>query len=322
MEAGAAPDFRAPIAAAIQSLPPARYLLAVSGGRDSMVLLDAFTRFRTDAVAAATFDHGTGAAATKAAHLVEREGSKRAIAVVSGSRINTPGSDEAAWRAARWEFLSGWAKELSATVVTAHTRDDQLETVVMRILRDPRNTSARGLAAMRVRSPVARPMLDIGRAEIVAYAASGEVRFVDDPSNSSRDHLRNRVRLDLLPAFERAIPGFGAELLAISARAAEWRESVEQLVDVFGATLLTPKMLVVPCDSLAGFPAAALAILWPAIAARTGVALDWRGTERLIEFTSASRPGRKIPLSGGAEVERTASTFVIRATARESPLYS
>jgi tRNA(Ile)-lysidine synthase len=320
MEGGPAPDFRAPIAAAIRSLPAARYLLAVSGGRDSMVLLDAFTRFRTDAVAAATFDHGTGAAATKAARLVEREGSKRSIAVVSGSRTNTAGSDEAAWRAARWEFLSGWARELSATVVTAHTRDDQLETIVMRILRDPRNTSARGLAAMRVRSPVARPMLDIGRAEIVAYAASGDVSFIEDPSNSSREHLRNRVRLDLLPAFERVIPGFGRELLALSQRAAEWRESVESLVDSFGVQLLPP--LVVPFAPIAGLPADALAILWPAIAARAGLALDWRGTERLVEFTNSSRPGRKIPLSGGAEVERTASTFVIRATDRESPLYS
>jgi tRNA(Ile)-lysidine synthase len=322
MEAGAVADFRASIAAAIQSLPPARYLLAVSGGRDSMVLLDAFTRFRTDAVAAATFDHGTGAAATKAARLVEREGSKRAIAVVSGGRINMPGSDEAAWRAARWEFLSGWAKELSATVVTAHTQDDQLETVVMRVLRDPRHTSVRGLAAMRVRSPVARPMLDIGRAEIVAYAAAGEVSFVEDPSNSSRAYLRNRVRLDLLPAFERAIPGFGSALLALSRRAADWRESVERLVDSFDVTRLTPKTLLVPCESIAGLSAEALAILWPAIAARAGLALDWRGTERLVEFTSSSRPGRKIPLSGGAEVERTASTFVIRATDREAPLYS
>src|SRR5450755_2479128 len=145
-EAGATADFRTPIADAIRALPAARYLLAVSGGRDSMVLLDAFARFRTDAVAAATFDHGTGAAATKAARLVEVEGSKRSIPVVSGSRANAAGSDETVWRAARWEFLTGWAQELSATVVTAHTRDDQLETVVMRILRDPRNTSARGLA--------------------------------------------------------------------------------------------------------------------------------------------------------------------------------
>jgi tRNA(Ile)-lysidine synthase len=309
-EAGRPQDFLDRVAAAIRALPPARYLLAVSGGRDSMVLLDAFARFRLDAVAAATFDHGTGPAATKAALLVEREGARRSIPVVSGLRADSSTSGEAAWRTARWEFLAGWAKELSATVVTAHTRDDQLETVFMRVLRDPRNTSARGLAAMYARSPVSRPMLDIRREEIGAYAAACDVRFVDDPSNLDRAHLRNRVRLDLLPAFEQARPGFGDSMIRLSRRAGEWRESVERLVDGLGLKLLPP--LVVPTAAVAKLPPEALAILWPAIAARAGVSLDWRGTERLVEFTHSAKPGRKIPLSGGAEVSRTASTFVVR----------
>jgi tRNA(Ile)-lysidine synthase len=305
---------------AIRSLPRARYLLAVSGGRDSMALLDAFARFRNDAVAAATFDHGTGPAAEKAARLVEIEGARRSVAVVSGRRVNVPESGEAEWRAARWEFLAGWATELSAVVVTAHTRDDQLETVVIRVLRDPRNTSVRGLAAMYARSAVARPLLDVSRDDVAAYAAALSVRFVNDPSNLDRAHLRNRVRLDLLPALERAHPGFGAEMVAVSRSAAAWRESVERVVDTFGARLLPP--LIVPAGALADLPAEALAILWPAIAARAGIALDWRGTERLVAFTTDGRPGGKIPLSGGAEVGRTAATFVVRASTAAEPLYS
>jgi tRNA(Ile)-lysidine synthase len=285
-----------------------------------MVLLDAFTRFRSDAVAAATFDHGTGLAAEKAVRLVELEGSRRSVAVVSGRRSKAAGSGEAVWRAARWEFLTGWAKELSAVVVTAHTRDDQLETVVMRVLRDPRHTSARGLAAMYARSAVARPLLDVSRADVAAYAAASNVRYVDDPSNLDRTHLRNRVRLDLLPALERARPGFGDEMIALARDAAAWRESVERVVDTLGAKLLPP--LVVPADSLTDLPTDALAILWPAIAARAGIALDWRGTERLVAFTGTSRPGGKIPLSGGAEVGRTAATFVVRASAAVEALYS
>jgi tRNA(Ile)-lysidine synthase len=315
-EAGRPEDFLDRIATAIRALPPARYLLAVSGGRDSMVLLDAFARFRLDAAAAATFDHGTGPAAERAALLVELEGARRSIPVVSGRRADSSTSGEAAWRAARWAFLAGWAKELSATVVTAHTRDDQLETVVMRVLRDPRNTSARGLAAMYARSPVSRPLLGIRRAEIGAYAAACDVRFIDDPSNLDRAHLRNRVRLDLLPAFERVHPGFGDSMLGVSRRAAAWRESVERIVDGLGLKLLPP--LVVPAAEIAKLPPEALAVLWPAIAARAGIALDWRGTERLVEFTKSARPGRKIPLSGGGEVSRTASTFVVRAPARNA----
>ena len=319
-EAGRSRDFLKRVAGAVCRLPPDRYLLAVSGGRDSMVLLDAFTRFRTDAVAAATFDHGTGPAATKAALLVELEGERRKVAVVSGRREDGGDSGEAAWRAARWEFLTGWAKELSARVVTAHTLDDQLETVVMRVLRDPRNTSARGLAAMYARSPVVRPLIDVRRANIAAYARSIQVRFLDDPSNLSGVHLRNRVRLDLLPALERACPGFGEEMIRLSRAAATWRESVERIVDTLDVKLLPP--LVVPIEPLATLPAESIAVLWPAIAARAGVALDWRGTERIVAFTLAGRPGGRIPLSGGAELSRTASTFVLRASTAGEALYS
>jgi tRNA(Ile)-lysidine synthase len=319
-KAGTLDDFRERVAGPIRALPPARYLLAVSGGRDSMVLLDAFLTWRTDAEAVATFDHGTGPAAERAARLVEAEGSRRSVRVVSGRRARNGQAGEAAWRAARWEFLSGWAKELSATVVTAHTRDDQLETIVMRVLRDPRHTSARGLAAMYAPSPVARPLLDVRRADIVSYAAASKVTYLDDPSNFDRGHLRNRVRLDLLPALERAHRGFGGELIEISKRAASWRESVERLVDTFGVQLLPP--LVVPAEPLAALPAEALAIVWPAIAARAGVTLDWRGTERIVAFTRTGKSGGRIPLSGGAELGRTASTFVLRAPPAQDALYS
>src|SRR5262249_39624360 len=162
-----------------------------------------------DAVAVATFDHGTGPSAELAARLVEAEGRRRAVPVISERREEGRSTGEAAWRADRWEFLLRSATEFSAAVVTAHTCDDQLETVVMRVLRAPRHTSPRGLAAMYAPSPVVRPLLGTRRADVAAYASAHRVRFVDDPSNGDRRYLRNRVRLDLLPALERALPGFG-----------------------------------------------------------------------------------------------------------------
>ena len=165
---------------------------------------------------------------------------------------------------------------------------------------------------MYSRSAVARPLLDVRRSEITAYAKANEVRYIDDPSNLDRAHLRNRVRLDLLPALECARPGFGDAMIALARSAAEWRESVELLVDELGLASAPP--LVVHSNVLDGHSREALAILWPAIAARAGIALDWRGTDRLVEFTFAGRPGGRIPLSGGAAVERTGSTFVVRVS--------
>lgn len=300
------------MATAIGALPAERYLLAVSGGRDSMALLDAFARWRPDACAVATFDHGTGRAATAAVRLVEAEASARGLAVVTGRAQGTVPT-EAAWRAERWSFLDGWARELRARVVTAHTRDDQIETVVIRVLR---GAGARGLAAMYAPSPVVRPLLDVPRSTVAAYARARALRVAGDPSNALRAHLRNRVRHDLLPALERAQAGIGESLLAVSRAAAAWRAGVEALVDRLGVDATRAGRVVVPVSALAGFPPDGLAVLWPAIAARVGVRLDWRGTERLAAFTNDARTGGQVPLSGGVRVRRTATSFVVETAPR------
>lgn len=295
---------------AAAALPPARYLLAVSGGRDSMALMAACARVRDDVCVVATFDHGTGAEATKAAALVEREATRLGFPVVSG-QLDAPVSTEAEWRAARWRFLRGWARELRAVVVTAHTMDDQLETVVMRLLR---GAGARGLAAMYAPSPICRPLLGVSRAAVAAYATAQRVPFIEDPSNQRRAHLRNRVRLDLLPALMVARPELGTELLAHSQEAAVWRAEVESLIDGLGVVVTEPGRVVVAAVALESLSTDQLAVLWPAIAGRVGVALDWRGTERLAAFTSGAHAGGEIPLSGGARVQRTATSFVLSAT--------
>ena len=201
-------------------------------------------------------------------------------------------------------------------VVTAHTRDDQLETVVMRALRDPHHTGARGLAAMYAdqRVDVARPFLDVTRAHVAAYAEAHEIRFADDPSNTSRAHLRNRVRMDLLPALERASPGFGDAMLGLSREAARVRSTLERAAGTLGATLVGAGVVAVPAEPLLTFDAQSLAVLWPAVAGLAGGVLDRRGTERLVAFTAAARPSGRIPLSGGARVERTATSFVLRTS--------
>ena len=313
-EAGGRQD---PVTRAVEQLPVARYLLAVSGGRDSMSLLDACAAVRTDIVAVANFDHGTGPAARRAARLVEREAERRSLPFVGGRRLGLQSDTEASWRAARWEFLRAWASEFDARVVTAHSLDDQIETIVMRILR---GSGTRGLAGLLAPSSIERPFLTVSRETISAYTTARKVRFVDDPSNLSRAHLRNRVRLDLLPAVEAAQPGFADSMLAISHAAAEWRVRAEQIIDALGL-VTSAGTVAVPTKTLRSLPVEGLGVVWPAIAGRAGVVLDRRGTERVAAFTIEGKAGGRIPLSGGAVVECTPTTFVLRASPQPPSLY-
>jgi tRNA(Ile)-lysidine synthase len=317
---------------AVQAVPPGRYLLAVSGGRDSMALLDAWTSSRDDAVAVASFDHGTGAAATRAVQLVERECERRGIGVLLGSgrgpeprakarrRVLVPlaAPSEEALRYSRWEFLNGWAREVGATIVTAHTEDDQVETVFMRVLR---GAGARGLAAMYAPSPIVRPLLGVTRADVDAYVRETGVKYVDDPSNASLAYFRNRVRHELLPAIREVHPRFDAQLLDIARRAAEWRRELADLIDGSASAVAVQGQASVPADFMAGLTEEGLQAAWPEVAGRAGVVLDWRGLERLVAETRKVKPGAKIPLSGGATVHRTATTFVVRNSRRPVPLY-
>jgi tRNA(Ile)-lysidine synthase len=286
-------------------------LLAVSGGLDSMTLLHASSKLEPATrkrILLGTFDHRTGSAARKAAALVARECDRLGVECVVGEAA-TAGTREEEWRRARWEFLRDLAALRGANVVTAHTRDDQVETVFMRILRE---AGPRGLAGLYAESEVLRPFLDITRAMLERYAREHRLHYVDDPSNKDRRHLRNRVRLDILPSIVRKRPTFPDELLALARRAAEWRRSVEEILPEIEATPQRDGALQVSRSSLRGYDANALRVLWPALAARASVVMDRRGTHRAAEFTMKGATGGAIQLSGGIEIVMSREHLVLR----------
>ncbi|CAN5661172.1 hypothetical protein BH23GEM1_BH23GEM1_09460 [soil metagenome] len=284
-----------------------RVVLAVSGGADSMVMLDAAREAEADLIVA-TFDHRTGPASAAAAQLVRRRCDELGLRCFAGE-AGMDAKTEEHWREQRWKFLRAVARDAAAVIATAHTADDQVETVFMRILRD---AGPRGLAGLYARTDVARPLLGTRRAEVLAYVAERGIAFAEDPSNLSRRHLRNRVRLDLLPAVTSVRPSFGGELLALAARAAEWRAAVAAVVDGLGVERHSDGSLYVARRVLASYDERQLAILWPEVAARAGVTMDRRGTRRVAAFTIDGATGGSIQLSGGAEVVRTRAHFVLR----------
>ncbi|HET7374008.1 MAG TPA: tRNA lysidine(34) synthetase TilS [Gemmatimonadaceae bacterium] len=293
-------------------------VLAISGGVDSMVLLDAAAaRVPAQRLCVATFDHGTGSAATKAADLVRVRAAAVGVECLT-QRASTPLRGEAELRNVRWRFLRSVAANRGALVATAHTQDDQIETVLMRILR---GAGTRGLAGMFAPADVVRPLLALTRRDVMHYARARRLEWVEDPSNASLGYLRNRLRHELLPALRAKRPELDSELLEHSWAAAAWRRDVAACVDRVVAPRVSSGGTTVDADAavLLRYAPDELKVLWPEIAARAGVALDRRGTERLASFTSRARVGARIQLSGRWDVVRSRDAFQLRASGESLP---
>jgi tRNA(Ile)-lysidine synthase len=265
------------------------------------VLLDAIARHRgrDNRIVVACVDHGTGPAATEATARVLAAAATHGLSAVS-ERLVPDRHGEAAWREGRWAFLRAVADVEHAPVVTAHTRDDHVETVVMRILR---GAAARGLAGLLAPSPVERPLLHVGREDVVAYAARYRVGFIEDPTNASRAFLRNRVRLDLLPAIRAVAPDFEQDMLALSRQASELRAEIDQVAASFIVPGPDQSLMAIDVGKLGDLEDDSLKVLLPALVAKGGVTLDRRGLVRLVEIVR-SPAGTRGQLSGGFEAVR------------------
>lgn len=297
-------------------------VLAVSGGLDSMSLLRAMADVAHSRVAVvATFDHGSGRAASASAEFVMREAAALGFPVVlghAGTEALARGGREAAWRHARYAFLRSVAAPLGARTVTAHTEDDQVETALMRVLR---GSGTRGLAGLYAEGDVMRPFIGVRRAALVHFARARGLTWRDDPTNCSRAFLRNRVRLELLPALRRAQPDIDAALLRLARSAADWRVEVDELVKSLRPKRDERGALRVASRELAGYDRDSLRVLWGALAARVGLALDWRGTERLAAFTITEPVSGSVPLSGRWYMEARGGVYILgkRSLAESSP---
>jgi tRNA(Ile)-lysidine synthase len=260
----------------------------------------------------ATFDHGTGAAAEAAVRHVSDIAAAHGLEIVVGrmkAAARAPGGREAAWRAARHHFLSEAAIVRGARIATAHTEDDQIETVLMRIMR---GSGARGLAGLYAAGPIVRPFLELRRSALDAYMTNAGLRWTEDPTNASPDFARNRVRRDLLPALRRTDPTIDSWLLSLARRADVLRRDVEDFVTTkMSSTTARDGRLIVAARELTGYDRDSLAVLWSSLAARAGLSLDRRGTQRIAAFTILQPRTGSIPLAGGWCLEATRDVYIL-----------
>ncbi|HET6149254.1 MAG TPA: tRNA lysidine(34) synthetase TilS [Polyangia bacterium] len=220
--------------------PGDRVLCAVSGGPDSMALLHALWELRERwglTLEAATIDHGLRPAARAEAALVAARAADlglrwHLVAVdVRGARARARSRSNIGWdigsssswqdvaRQLRLAALERLAGEIGARrIALGHQADDQVETILFRILR---GTGVRGLAGIPYRrDPFVRPLLDVERRQVLAYLRRRSIPFVEDPSNADPRFTRARLRHQVIPALRLENPRLPDALRALAADAA------------------------------------------------------------------------------------------------------
>lgn len=187
-------------------VPGAAVIAAVSGGADSMALLFLLDEIREEfslKLSAAHINHGLrGAEADRDEALVRDicERLKLPISVlhadVAMEAKRTGEGIEECGRRVRYAYLE--SLDENALIATAHTLDDQLETFLMHFARGAGLRGLCGIPAKRGR--IIRPLIDCTRGEVEAYCAERRIPYVIDSTNLSHDYVRNRVRLEIVPA--------------------------------------------------------------------------------------------------------------------------
>lgn len=220
-------------------------VVACSGGRDSVVLAHATaTLLGARRVVLGHVDHGVRAGSALDARFVEALAKELGSAYV-GVRVAPRSDAEAELRRVRYEALEQIRLEQEASLVlTAHTEDDQAETVLLQLIR---STELRGLTGIARRvGCVVRPLLDVPRSEIATYADRYRLEWREDPSNLEPRYLRNRIRKELLPLLERRYRPRITGRLARMVRTEKERSAVVAGVRVESTTKSPP-----PSDAVA-----------------------------------------------------------------------
>lgn len=244
-------------------------IVAVSGGADSVTLLHTLSRLSNDlkiTIIAAHLNHGIrGEESDQDQEFVEKLCSHLGIKLIS-KKVDVPslsaeqhiGIEEAA-RRVRYEFLQTVAEQYCADkIATAHTADDQVETVLINILR---GTGLDGLSGMpAVRDNIIRPMIDVTRADVESYLKGNGLSWRTDSSNLSAEYTRNRVRLELIPFLqEKFNPKVNEVILTLSRLAKDESEAMRiEAERAFSAAIeeKTPERITFDASVISSLPVA------------------------------------------------------------------
>ena len=275
-----------------------KYIIAVSGGGDSVVLLDMLLNEGKHELVVAHFDHGirpdSAADARFVAEIAKRHGLKFETA---REQLGTEASEELA-RTRRYEFLARIAKKHNAKIVTAHHAGDIVETIAINL---QRGTGWRGLAVLN-NPQIERPLLSFSKRQLYDYALAHGLEWVEDETNTNPKYQRNRLRKQLAHLNEAA----RQELLTLHQKQCE----ITKQIDTEADTLRTSsRYFYTHIDHTS-----ALEVLRNVLAANS-VSLTRPQRERLLLAIKTFQPGQILEAGDGTNIIFSRREFVVKRRA-------
>ena len=284
-----------------------RALVAVSGGPDSVALLDLLVRsmeVHHQELVVAHVDHGIHPESARVAGQVQALAERYQIPLhVGGLRLG-PAAGETRAREERYAWLEALRLSLGAGIIfTAHHADDQIETVLMRVLA---GSGPAGLAGMaQVRGPLVRPLLSFRRAELLRHLEETGLSSWLDPANTDPRHLRSWIRTQLLPVLRQRVPQVDVNLLRSSRQAGRDRSAWDALLDALPDLDLRVEAegISVAASSVGGYDSALSHALILAAARRAGCRLGPVRLGRVLALLESGTSGARAPLGEGWTAE-------------------
>jgi tRNA(Ile)-lysidine synthase len=279
-------------------------IIAVSGGADSVALLDLMHQVAAEwelSITVAHADHGIQAVSRSVARSVRDLAERYGLPFELGELGLGPSASETGARRARYRWLRQVQQRRGARyLVTAHHQDDQIETVLLRALRGSGLAGLAGIAA-HSRGGLVRPLLPFAKSELAAYVATLGLAPHDDPANWDPRHARSWVRTVLLPLLgERFGTGVAGDVLRLGRHAVwdrrAWDRALELVPDL--ALRVGPQGFDVAREALARYDATLAAALLGAAARRAGLVLGPSRAQQLAAF-AGKVSGRRMELPGG-----------------------
>jgi tRNA(Ile)-lysidine synthetase-like protein len=181
-------------------IPSGTYVLAVSGGVDSMVLLDLLSKKPDLKLIVTHFDHGIRPDSQDDLLLVKKTSKKYKYPFVFNKVNLGPGTSESEARKARYEFLKSVKEATKAkAIITAHHQDDILETAILNILR---GTNRKGMSSLGTTKEIIRPLSHIEKSLLYKYAENSGIEWREDSTNQDINYRRNYIRHKILTRFD------------------------------------------------------------------------------------------------------------------------